>query len=150
MGRQFKRMRPGAKQPWLTIVGIVPDLLMEAIGTNNASPVGYYIPIAQSDVANGVRIAVRTTAQFEGAPDGIFLRRTLAYVIRSPRTGSSGLVAAVALARVMASLLFEVSPIDPLTYALVCASLASAAMLASYLPALRATGINPVSALRAE
>jgi ABC-type antimicrobial peptide transport system permease subunit len=33
---------------------------MEGIGNNNASPVGYYIPIAQSDVANGVRIAVRS------------------------------------------------------------------------------------------
>ena len=61
-----------------------------------------------------------------------------------------GLVAAVALARLMASLLFEVSPIDPLTYAAVCASLAAAAMLASYVPALRATGVNPVTALRAE
>ena len=60
MGRQFKRIRPGAKEPWLTIVGVVPDLLMEGIGNNNASPSGYYIPIAQSDVANGVRIAVRT------------------------------------------------------------------------------------------
>ena len=60
MGRQFKRIRPGSKEPWLTIVGVVPDLLMEGIGNNNASPVGYYIPIAQSDVANGVRIAVRT------------------------------------------------------------------------------------------
>lgn len=61
MGRQFMRIRPGAKEPWLTVVGVVPDLLMEGIGNNNASPVGYYIPIAQSDVANGVRIAVRTT-----------------------------------------------------------------------------------------
>jgi predicted permease len=61
-----------------------------------------------------------------------------------------GLVAAVALARVMASLLFEVSPMDPLTYVAVCASLAGAAVLASYLPALRATGVNPVTALRAE
>jgi ABC-type lipoprotein release transport system permease subunit len=56
----------------------------------------------------------------------------------------------VALARVMASLLFEVSPMDPLTYVAVCASLAGAAVLASYLPALRATGVNPVTALRAE
>ena len=56
----MKRIRPGSKEPWLTIVGVVPDLLMEGIGNNNASPVGYYIPIAQSDVANGVRIAVRT------------------------------------------------------------------------------------------
>jgi predicted lysophospholipase L1 biosynthesis ABC-type transport system permease subunit len=55
----MKRARPGSKEPWLTIVGVVPDLIMEGIGNNNASPVGYYIPIAQSDVANGVRIAVR-------------------------------------------------------------------------------------------
>lgn len=63
IGRQMKRIRPGAKEPWLTIVGVVPDLLMEGIGNNNASPVGYYIPIAQSDVANGVRIAVRTRGE---------------------------------------------------------------------------------------
>ncbi len=60
IGRQFKRIRPGSAEPWLTVVGVVPDLLMEGIGNNNASPVGYYIPIAQSDVANSVRIAVRT------------------------------------------------------------------------------------------
>ena len=63
LDRQFKRSRPGSKEPWLTIVGVVPDLIMEGIGNNNASPVGYYIPIAQSDVANGVRIAVRTRGQ---------------------------------------------------------------------------------------
>lgn len=61
-----------------------------------------------------------------------------------------GLAAAVALARVMASLLFEVSPIDPVVYAAVSLSLAAAARLASYVPALRATGVNPVMALRAE
>ena len=60
LGRQFRRIRPGKNEPWLTVVGLVPDLLMEGIGNNGASPVGYYIPIAQSDVANGVRIAVRT------------------------------------------------------------------------------------------
>ena len=63
LGRQVKRSRPGSKEPWLTIVGVVPDLIMEGIANNNASPVGYYIPIAQSDVANGVRIAVRTRGQ---------------------------------------------------------------------------------------
>ena len=60
VGRQMRRIRPNSKEPWLTIVGVVPDLLMEGVGNNNASPTGYYIPIAQSDVANGVRIAVRT------------------------------------------------------------------------------------------
>jgi predicted permease len=63
VGHQMKRIRPGDKEPWLTIVGVVPDLIMEGIGNNNASPVGYYIPIAQSDVANGVRIAVRANGE---------------------------------------------------------------------------------------
>lgn len=60
IGHQIRRIRPNANEPWLTIVGVVPDLLMEGIGNNNASPAGYYIPISQSDVANGVRIALRT------------------------------------------------------------------------------------------
>jgi len=59
VGHQMKRFREGRNEPWLTIVGVVPDLLMQGIGNNNASPVGYYIPIPQSDVANGVRLAVR-------------------------------------------------------------------------------------------
>jgi predicted permease len=63
IGRQMRRIRPNSKEPWLTIVGVVPDLIMEGIGNNNASPIGYYIPIAQSDVANGVRIAVRTRGE---------------------------------------------------------------------------------------
>jgi predicted permease len=63
MGRRMKRIRPGSTEPWLTIVGVVPDLIMEGIGNNNASPVGYYIPIPQSDVENGVRIAVRTRGE---------------------------------------------------------------------------------------
>jgi predicted permease len=63
IGHQIRRIRPASTEPWLTIVGVVPDLIMEGIGNNNASPVGYYIPIAQSDVANGVRIAVRTRGE---------------------------------------------------------------------------------------
>jgi predicted permease len=63
IGRRFKRIRPKSQEPWLAVVGVVPDLLMQGIGNNNASPVCYYIPISQSDVANGVRIAVRTSGE---------------------------------------------------------------------------------------
>ncbi|HEY2150122.1 MAG TPA: ABC transporter permease [Vicinamibacterales bacterium] len=62
----------------------------------------------------------------------------------------SGLAAALALTRLMRSLLFEVNPVDPITYVGVCLSLAAAAVLASYIPALRATSVNPVTALRAD
>jgi ABC-type antimicrobial peptide transport system permease subunit len=61
-----------------------------------------------------------------------------------------GLAAAFALTRLMASQLFGVSPADPLTYLAASTSLVAAAALASYLPARRATRINPVEALRAE
>jgi ABC-type antimicrobial peptide transport system permease subunit len=61
-----------------------------------------------------------------------------------------GLVVALALTRLMTSMLFDVSPLDPLTYGGVSLGLAAAAMLASYVPALRATSVDPVEALRAE
>jgi len=61
-----------------------------------------------------------------------------------------GLTAAAGLSRLMKSLLFGISPLDPLTYAAVPLILAAAAALASYLPARRAASIDPVEALRAE
>jgi ABC-type antimicrobial peptide transport system permease subunit len=61
-----------------------------------------------------------------------------------------GLAASVGLMRFLQSLLFEVSPFDPLTYGLVTLTLVAAALLASYVPALRATMIDPMEALRAE
>ena len=61
-----------------------------------------------------------------------------------------GLAGAFGLARLMTSLLFGVSPLDPVTYGSVAAILGSAALLAAYFPARRATLIEPVTALRAE
>jgi len=61
-----------------------------------------------------------------------------------------GVAAAVALTRLMTALLFEVSPLDPATYCAVCAVLLMAALLASYIPARRATNIDPSEALRVE
>jgi predicted permease len=61
-----------------------------------------------------------------------------------------GLVASAAVMRVISSLLFEVNPTDPLTYALVTLTLTGATALASYVPSLRATRVDPIDALRAE
>jgi ABC-type antimicrobial peptide transport system permease subunit len=86
-----------------------------------------------------------------GAQRKSVTRMFVGYGLRLAAVGiACGLTAAVLLGRVMASLLFETSPLDPATYGAVCLSLIGAAMLASYVPALRATTVNPVTALRAE
>jgi ABC-type antimicrobial peptide transport system permease subunit len=61
-----------------------------------------------------------------------------------------GLGVALALTRVMSALLFGVGPTDPLTYAAVSGTLAAMALLATYLPARRASRVDPIVALRAD
>jgi putative ABC transport system permease protein len=59
-----------------------------------------------------------------------------------------GLAAASALTSVMSTLVFEIRPFDPLTFAVVPVLLAAAAMLACYIPARRALRVDPLIALR--
>jgi putative ABC transport system permease protein len=60
----------------------------------------------------------------------------------------AGLIAAAALTRLMAALLFEISPTDPFTFALFPALLVAVALLACWLPARRAARLPPMTALR--
>ena len=78
---------------------------------------------------------------------GMFVRQGL----RLAGIGAAlGLVAAAGLTRLMSSLLFGVTALDPATYTAVSALLIVAGVLASYLPARRAIAVDPVHALRAE
>jgi hypothetical protein len=92
----------------------------------------------------GIRIALGAHG---GEVRGMFLRQGLVM------TGVGiviGLGGAVALTRWMSALLFEVSPLDPVTYIAVAGFLVIAAGLASYVPARRATRVDPWESLRAE
>jgi putative ABC transport system permease protein len=62
----------------------------------------------------------------------------------------AGLSAAAGLSRLISTLLFEVSPLDPLTYSVVAFAILAAAAVASYLPARKVTMVDPIDALRAE
>ena len=66
------------------------------------------------------------------------------------RAGEFELLLAFAATQLLKSLLFHVSPLDPMTYVLACIALCGAATLASYIPSRRTAAVNPVDALRAE
>jgi ABC-type antimicrobial peptide transport system permease subunit len=87
------------------------------------------------------------------------LRYTIWKLLRAPLFSSVavmtlavgiGLVGAFGLTRLMESLLFGVSPMDPVTFGSVALALLMVALLASYLPARRASRVDLVVALKAE
>jgi predicted permease len=78
---------------------------------------------------------------------GMFVRHGLLLTA----TGvACGLVVAIIIMRLMSTLLFRVSPMDPVTYMAVSLGLGTTAYVASYLPSRRAATVDPVEALRAE
>jgi predicted lysophospholipase L1 biosynthesis ABC-type transport system permease subunit len=77
----------------------------------------------------------------------LFVRQGLVLTVIGAATG---LAVAFGVMRLLSSILFHVSPFDPLTYAAITAVLLLTAGVACYLPSRRAAGVNPVDALRAE
>jgi len=110
--------------------------------------VGIYGVIAYV-VSQRIReIGIRTAL---GAQPAGLLRMFVRHGLRLVGTGAAlGLVAAAGLTRLMSSLLFGVTALDPVTYTSVSALLIAAGVLASYLPARRAIAVDPIQALRTD
>ncbi|SRR5579883_714268 len=110
--------------------------------------VGIYGVIAYAVSQRTREIGIRTAL---GAQPSALLRVFVRQGLQLAGVGAAvGLVAAAGLTRLMSSLLFGITSLDPLTYMAVPALLIAAAALASYFPARRAMAIDPVDALRTE
>jgi predicted permease len=124
------------------LVGLFAGLaiILAAIGTYGV--IAY--SVSQRTPEFGLRLAL-------GAPPSGILRLVLAQAMRLALAGTAlGIVAALMMARVMRSLIYNVRPTDPLTFAAVGFMVVAIALLACYIPARRATKANPMVALRAE
>jgi predicted permease len=126
-------------------------LLMLAIAAAMAlllGIVGIYGVISYSVSQRTREIGIRMALGAQrGSVRGMFVRHGLLL------TGIGvvcGIAAAIAVTRLMSALLFQISPVDPVTYVAVPVVVVAAALLASYVPARRATVIDPVDALRVE
>src|SRR4029077_15465039 len=92
----------------------------------------------------GVRMAI-------GARPGEILSMILGQGLALALTGGAlGLLRALSLTRLLQQLLFEVTPNDPITYIGVALVLGLAAVVACYVPARRASRVDPIIALRVE
>ena len=100
--------------------------------------------VAQRTREIGIRMAL-------GAQTGAVLKLAVGYGMKLVIAGLAiGLIAAFALTRVMSTLLFGVTATDPTTFTLISLLLIAVAAIASYVPARRATRVNPIIALRYE
>jgi ABC-type antimicrobial peptide transport system permease subunit len=124
------------------LVGLFAGLaiVLAAIGTYGV--ISY--SVSQRIPEFGLRLAL-------GAPPRGLLRLVLAQAARLAVSGAVlGVVVALTLARVLRSMIYNVSPADPLTFTAVGVMVIAIALLACWLPAWRATKANPMVALRAE
>lgn len=133
--------RATALTRFLARVGSVFSLL--ALAT---AAIGLYGVVAFVTVRRTGEIAVRVAV---GASRGEILRGTLAHGVRVGAVGVGlGLAGALLLGRAMEGLVYGVGVRDPLTFLVVGSALLAVALVASLAPALRATRVDPVAAMR--
>jgi ABC-type antimicrobial peptide transport system permease subunit len=126
-------------------------LMMRLLGTFAGAAtllamIGLYGVISYSVVQRTKEIGIRRAL---GAPRSNILSLVARHVLLLALTGVVlGLGGALALTRLLQDLLFQVSPTDPFTFVAVAVLFVLVALAASYVPARRAAGVDPLAALR--
>ena len=104
--------------------------------------ISYIVAMRRNEI--GIRMALGAS---RGDVVGIIVRQTLVLLVHGV---GAGIVLALAAARGAGSLLFDLRPNDPFTFAVATGVLVSIALVASLVPARRAARVNPMVALRYE
>jgi predicted permease len=131
---------PRRFQMLLVLLFAASALLLASLGIYGV--VSYTVAQRTNEIGIRVALGAHTANVYR-----MVLRQGLTPVVLGLVAGVAG---ALALGRLLTSLLFEVSPADPLTIGAVIAALASVAAFACTVPALRAARVDPMSALRYE
>ncbi len=131
--------RPRFNMALLTVFAVMA-LVLAAVGLYGVIS----FTVSQRTREIGVRMAL-------GAEARAVLRLVVGQGLRLTVAGVvAGLVISAAVTRVLKTMLYQIDPLDPGTFAAVALLLAAVALAASYVPARRATKVDPVAALRAD
>jgi predicted permease len=135
-------------------VGLLPQRLAASVAGSLGTvalllaAIGLYGVTAFTVARRGREIGLRVAL---GATPGRVTSLIVGQALKLTAIGGSvGLVAAIVLARLISDLLFGISPLDPIAFGATVAALVLITIVASYVPARRATQINPVVALKTE
>jgi len=127
-------------QTWLMVAFALAALVLSAVGIYAI----LHFTVSQRSREFGVRLALGATRQD-------LFRLVVGQGLRLPAIGvAAGLAGAFAVSRLLEHLLFQVSPSDPPTFVGVGVLLMAVALLACWIPARRATRIDPIAALRCD
>jgi len=145
--KTFRQHLDGNFQTWIVRVGAAMFSVFGGLALVLAA-VGLYgvkaYSVARRTREIGIRMAIGAAP---GAVQSMILREGAGMII----TGVAlGLLIGLGLGQALAGILYKVSPFDPVTFVIAPVSLAIVALFACYLPARRATRVNPLNALRAE
>ena len=145
--RTFRQHLDASADLWITRIAAMLFSLFGGLALLLAV-VGLYGVKAYSVARRTREIGIRMAL---GAEPGNVQRMILREGLVMTMTGAGlGLLLAFGLGRICSGMLYQVSPMDPLTFTLAPAALFLTAMVACYIPARKATRVNPLTALRSE